>query len=43
MDVINFISKADGLPDAPNPSGARYVNASKCSPTVHASTTTWPR
>jgi oligo-1,6-glucosidase len=27
MDVINFISKADGLPDAPNPSGARYVNA----------------
>jgi oligo-1,6-glucosidase len=27
MDVINFISKADGLPDAPNPSGAHYVNA----------------
>ena len=27
MDVINFISKADGLLDAPNPSGARYVNA----------------
>jgi oligo-1,6-glucosidase len=27
MDVINFISKADGLPDAPNPSGACYVNA----------------
>ena len=27
MDVINFISKAAGLPDAPNPSGARYVNA----------------
>ncbi len=27
MDVINFISKVDGLPDAPNPAGSRYVNA----------------
>ncbi|MFT4135933.1 glycoside hydrolase family 13 protein [Microbacterium sp.] len=27
MDVINFISKAEGLPDAPNPTGASVVNA----------------
>ena len=27
MDVINFISKVDGLPDAPNPTGASQVNA----------------
>ncbi|WP_117170241.1 glycoside hydrolase family 13 protein [Paraliobacillus sediminis] len=25
MDVINFISKVPGLPDAPNPKGKRYV------------------
>ncbi|MEN2769034.1 glycoside hydrolase family 13 protein [Ornithinibacillus xuwenensis] len=25
MDVINFISKAPGLPDAPNPEGKKYV------------------
>ncbi|MBM7662739.1 oligo-1,6-glucosidase [Bacillus mesophilus] len=25
MDVINFISKVPGLPDAPNPEGKRYV------------------
>lgn len=28
MDVINFISKVDGLPDAPNPTGKRYVSGS---------------
>jgi oligo-1,6-glucosidase len=27
MDVINFISKADGLPDAPPVPGRRFVNA----------------
>ena len=27
LDVINFISKVEGLPDAPNPTGTRYVNA----------------
>jgi oligo-1,6-glucosidase len=27
MDVINFISKVDGLPDAPPVPGQRYVNA----------------
>ncbi|WP_100333991.1 glycoside hydrolase family 13 protein [Bacillus alkalisoli] len=26
MDVINFISKVDGLPDAPNPEGKKYVS-----------------
>ncbi|WP_347552758.1 alpha-glucosidase [Pseudalkalibacillus hwajinpoensis] len=26
MDVINFISKVPGLPDAPNPNGKRYVS-----------------
>ncbi|MRX71565.1 alpha,alpha-phosphotrehalase [Bacillus lacus] len=26
MDVINFISKVDGLPDAENPEGKRYVS-----------------
>jgi len=25
MDVINFISKEEGLPDAPNPEGKKYV------------------
>lgn len=29
MDVINFISKVDGLPDAPNPEGKKYVSGSK--------------
>ncbi|WP_423406859.1 alpha-glucosidase [Heyndrickxia sp. MSNUG] len=29
MDVINFISKVDGLPDAPNPEGKPYVSGSK--------------
>ncbi|NKE04410.1 glycoside hydrolase family 13 protein [Mesobacillus selenatarsenatis] len=29
MDVINFISKVDGLPDAPNPDGKNYVSGSK--------------
>ncbi|WNF21019.1 alpha-glucosidase [Mesobacillus jeotgali] len=29
MDVINFISKVDGLPDAPNPDGKKYVSGSK--------------
>jgi oligo-1,6-glucosidase len=28
MDVINFISKVDGLPDAENPDGKRYVSGS---------------
>ncbi len=27
MDVINFISKVDGLPDAPDVEGERFVNA----------------
>lgn len=26
MDVINFISKVDGYPDAPNPDGKKYVS-----------------
>ncbi|WP_335872414.1 glycoside hydrolase family 13 protein [Bacillus sp. 2205SS5-2] len=26
MDVVNFISKVEGLPDAPNPGGNRYVS-----------------
>ncbi len=26
MDVINFISKVDGLPSAPNPEGKKYVS-----------------
>lgn len=26
MDVINFISKVDGYPDAPNPEGKKYVS-----------------
>lgn len=29
MDVINFISKVDGLPDAPNPDGKKYVSGSR--------------
>ncbi|WP_210366567.1 alpha-glucosidase [Bacillus sp. REN3] len=29
MDVINFISKVDGLPDAPNPEGKKYVSGSQ--------------
>ncbi|RLL46954.1 alpha-glucosidase [Oceanobacillus piezotolerans] len=29
MDVINFISKVPGLPDAPNPEGKKYVSGSK--------------
>lgn len=29
MDVINFISKVEGLPDAPNPDGKQYVSGSK--------------
>jgi oligo-1,6-glucosidase len=29
MDVINFISKVDGLPDAPNPEGKPYASGSK--------------
>jgi oligo-1,6-glucosidase len=29
MDVINFISKVDGLPDAPNPEGKQYASGSK--------------
>jgi oligo-1,6-glucosidase len=29
MDVINFISKVEGLPDAPNPDGKNYVSGSK--------------
>ncbi|MFD1849351.1 glycoside hydrolase family 13 protein [Oceanobacillus bengalensis] len=29
MDVINFISKVPGLPDAPNPEGKKYVGGSK--------------
>ncbi|MCE7790905.1 alpha-glucosidase [Salipaludibacillus sp. CUR1] len=29
MDVINFISKVPGLPDAPNPEGEKYVSGSQ--------------
>ncbi|WP_044895036.1 glycoside hydrolase family 13 protein [Bacillus alveayuensis] len=29
MDVINFISKVPGLPDAPNPEGRKYVSGSQ--------------
>ncbi|RSK26277.1 alpha-glucosidase [Bacillus sp. HMF5848] len=29
MDVINFISKVEGLPDAPNPAGKRYVSGAE--------------
>ncbi|MFD2042940.1 alpha-glucosidase [Ornithinibacillus salinisoli] len=29
MDVINFISKVPGLPDAPNPNGEKYVSGTK--------------
>ncbi|SHF94973.1 glycoside hydrolase family 13 protein [Ornithinibacillus halophilus] len=29
MDVINFISKVPGLPDAPNPEGKKYVGGGK--------------
>ncbi|WP_433748475.1 glycoside hydrolase family 13 protein [Falsibacillus pallidus] len=29
MDVINFISKEPGLPDAPNPEGKRYASGHK--------------
>ncbi|MBT2683475.1 alpha-glucosidase [Bacillus sp. ISL-37] len=29
MDVINFISKVDGFPDAPNPEGKKYVSGSR--------------
>jgi oligo-1,6-glucosidase len=29
MDVINFISKVDGLPDAPNPHGKKYASGSR--------------
>ncbi|MBT2680925.1 alpha-glucosidase [Bacillus sp. ISL-35] len=29
MDVINFVSKVDGLPDAPNPDGKKYVSGSR--------------
>ena len=29
MDVINFISKVEGLPDAPNPDGKKYVSGSR--------------
>lgn len=29
MDVINFISKVDGLPDAPNPEGRPYASGSQ--------------
>ncbi|MEH7886974.1 alpha-glucosidase [Bacillus sp. JJ1609] len=29
MDVINFISKVEGLPDAPNPEGKPYASGSK--------------
>ncbi|WP_156289339.1 glycoside hydrolase family 13 protein [Oceanobacillus salinisoli] len=29
MDVINFISKVSGLPDAPNPEGRKYVGGGK--------------
>ncbi|RKQ32513.1 glycoside hydrolase family 13 protein [Oceanobacillus halophilus] len=29
MDVINFISKVPGLPDAPNPEGKKYASGSK--------------
>ncbi|MBT2638349.1 alpha-glucosidase [Bacillus sp. ISL-39] len=29
MDVINFLSKVDGLPDAPNPHGKKYVSGSR--------------
>lgn len=29
MDVINFISKVDGLPDAPNPEGKQYVSGAE--------------
>lgn len=29
MDVINFISKVDGLPDAANPEGKKYVSGAK--------------
>jgi oligo-1,6-glucosidase len=29
MDVINFISKVPGLPDAPNPEGKKYVSGSQ--------------
>jgi oligo-1,6-glucosidase len=38
MDVINFISKVDGLPDAPNPEGKKYVSGSryfKNGPRIH--------
>ena len=29
MDVINFISKVEGLPDAPNPDGKKFVSGSR--------------
>lgn len=29
MDVINFISKVTGLPDAPNPNGKKYASGSE--------------
>jgi oligo-1,6-glucosidase len=29
MDVINFISKEEGLPDAPNPEGKKYVSGGR--------------
>ncbi|GAA0499090.1 oligo-1,6-glucosidase [Salinibacillus aidingensis] len=38
MDVINFISKVPGLPDAPNPNGEPYVSGSryfKNGPRIH--------
>jgi oligo-1,6-glucosidase len=38
MDVINFISKVPGLPDAPNPNEERYVSGSryfKNGPRIH--------
>lgn len=38
MDVINFISKVPGLPDAPNPNGEKYVSGSrffKNGPKIH--------
>ena len=43
MDVINFISKADGLPDAPAIPGQRFVVAFESSSMDRTCMTTSPR
>ena len=43
MDVINFIPKPPVSPTHPTRQVSATSTHSRCSPTVHTSTTTWPR